>query len=57
MNFDCLDSPGGHIFVCLVLILLGAGFAWLKLPKAEDIYIGAVMVLFAAMRGTTAPKQ
>jgi hypothetical protein len=51
-----LDTAGGHIMVCLALIGIGAGFYVLKIPKAEDLIVGATGVLFAAMRGATKPQ-
>jgi hypothetical protein len=46
-----LDTPGGHILCCLVLILLGAGLWKLGVPKSDDLIIGATGVLFGSMRG------
>lgn len=45
-----LNAPHGHIIVCLILILLGAGFIKLGIPKGEDMIIGSTGVLFMAMR-------
>jgi hypothetical protein len=49
--FNDLDTPGGHLLVCLALILLGAIFTKFGIPKAEDMIVGAVGVLFGSMRG------
>jgi hypothetical protein len=46
-----IDTPGGHMLVCLLVILLGAAFAWLKLPKSEDLIVAGSATLFQAMRG------
>jgi hypothetical protein len=48
---DNLDTPGGHIIVCLTLILLGAALWKCAIPKSEDVIVGAVGVLFGSMRG------
>lgn len=50
--FERLDTPGGHIAVCFILILTGAGLYLLHIPKAEDLIVGGGAVIFAAMRGT-----
>lgn len=50
---DSLDTPGGHILVCFVLILTGTGMWFFHVPKAEDLIVGASAVIFAAMRGAT----
>ena len=46
-----LDTPGGHMLMCLLVILVGAGFALLKIPKAEDLIIAGSGALFISMRG------
>jgi hypothetical protein len=48
---DDLDTPGGHILVCLLLICLGAALVKAHIPKSEDIIVGALGVLFGSMRG------
>jgi hypothetical protein len=48
--FKDLNTPHGHIIVCLFLIVLGAVFTKLQVPKGEDLIIGATGVLFMAMR-------
>jgi len=46
-----LDTPGGHIVCCLILILLGAGLWAVGVPKSDDLILGATSVLFGSMRG------
>lgn len=46
-----LDTPGGHIVVCLALMILGAAFIKAHVPKGEDVIVGAVGVLYGSMRG------
>jgi hypothetical protein len=48
---DAIDTPGGHIIVCILLIGIGAGMWKLGMPKGDDLIVGATGVLFAAMRG------
>lgn len=47
---DGLDTPGGHMLVCFLVILLGASFHALSIPKSDDLIIGGSSVLFMAMR-------
>ena len=51
-NFiQMIDTPGGHIVVCIILIFVGAGLWKLGMPKGDDLIVGATGVLFAAMWG------
>lgn len=50
MRLSALDSPGGHIAVCLVVVVLGAVFCSLQIPKGEDLIVGGASALFAVMR-------
>ncbi len=46
-----IDTPGGHSIICLLVILIGAAFCLLKIPKGEDLILMASGALFAALRG------
>jgi hypothetical protein len=46
-----LDTPGGHILTCLLLIFVGAGLLKIGVSRGEELIVGAGAVLFAAMRG------
>jgi len=46
-----LDTPGGHILVCLFLLILGAGFWSLHVAKSDDIMIFALGALGRSMLG------
>jgi hypothetical protein len=46
-----LDTPGGHIVVCLLLIVMGALLYKAGIPKTDDLIVGATGVLFGSMRG------
>ena len=46
-----IDTPGGHSVICLLVILIGASFCLLKVPKGEDLILMASGALFAALRG------
>ena len=48
-----LDSPGGHIAVCVALILIGMAAAVAKVPKVEDVVIFALGALGRSMLGET----
>ena len=52
-----IDTSGGHIQVCLCVILLGGLFALLKIPKAEDLIVAGASTLFLAMRGRGAENH
>lgn len=52
--FDQIDTPGGHICACFLLIAIGAAFFKFGIPKAEDLIVGATGVMFGAMRGNGA---
>jgi hypothetical protein len=53
---DAIDTPGGHIVVCLALILIGTGLLKIGIPRGEELIVGAGAVLFAAMRGRGGDK-
>ena len=59
-----IDTAGGHLIVCLIVILIGAAFCALKIPKGEDLIMAGSGALFMSMRGrgalnndTDAPQQ
>jgi len=52
--FDALDTPGGHIAVCFVLLCLAAVFFVLGLrSEGHDLIIFASGVLSRSMMGKT----
>ena len=50
-HLEALDTPGGHMLVCLLVVLIGAAFCRVAIPKGEDLIIGGSGALFMAMRG------
>jgi hypothetical protein len=44
-----IDTGGGHIVVCLLLLLIGAGFFLSHVPKAEDVIVFSLGVLARSM--------
>jgi hypothetical protein len=51
-NFiQLIDTPGGHILICVLLIFIGAGMWKMGMPKSDELIVGATAVIFAAMRG------
>jgi hypothetical protein len=46
-----IDTPGGHVIVCLTLIALGASLTWFRVPKGEDLFVAATAAVFLSMRG------
>ena len=49
-SFERIDTPSGHILVCLLLVLIGAAFHKLTIPKADDLIVGGSGALMMAMR-------
>lgn len=49
---DSLDTPGGHIGVLILLVLLGVALSTFHIAKGEDILVGAFAALLAMLRGT-----
>lgn len=47
---DHLDTPAGHMLICLVVLLLGGAFHLFGIPKADDLIVGGSAALFACMR-------
>jgi len=52
-----LDSPSGHIFVCLLLLVYGSILSLYMAPHAEDIVIFALGVLSRSMIGANGGGQ
>lgn len=50
---DSFDTHGGHIIVCSFLLVLGAVFIKLQIPKGDDIIVFALGVLARSMYGST----
>lgn len=51
------DTNGGHIFICLFVIGIGALFCSLKIPKGEDLIVAGAATLFQSMRGKGAENH
>lgn len=49
---DSLDTPGGHIAVMVLLVLLGVSLVYFNIAKGEDVLVGAFAALLAMLRGT-----
>jgi len=52
-----IDTPGGMVLVCIVLILMGAAFSKLGIGKGEELITLSAGALFAAMRGKGAANH
>ena len=52
-----LEREAGHVVVSLILIALGAGLWFLKVPKGEDLIPFALGVLARSMIGTKAASS
>lgn len=51
---NALDSNGGHILVCVLLLLLGAAFYLGHVPKSEDVIVFSLGVLARSMMDRSA---
>lgn len=47
---DSVDTPGGHLVLLMLLMAAGVGMESLKLPKGEDVLVGAFGALLMALR-------
>jgi len=50
---DFLEREGGAIVAAFVLVILGAGFFLLKIPKAEEIIMLSAGAIIMALKGKT----
>lgn len=50
-----LNTPGGHIVVLLFLIVLGLVAIKLRVPRGEEIMIGALAALWPLLTGQSGP--
>jgi hypothetical protein len=51
-NFlDSLDTPGGHIFMLVLLMSVGAGIVLLRIDYGKEILAGSFGALLYSMRG------
>lgn len=46
-----LDTPGGHVLVGVILILIGGVFLKLSIPEGKDLILFASGALFRSMLG------
>lgn len=54
MFFDALDRSGGHVFTCLLLILIGGAFYHFGFTaEGHDLILFATGVLARSMMGNT----
>lgn len=54
---DSIDTPGGHICVLVMLMLMGVGMVHIGVAKGEEVLIGTFGALLAVLRGTSSNKQ
>lgn len=47
-----IEREAGHVAVSVLLLLIGAGFTYFKIPKGEDIIVFSLGVLARSMIGT-----
>lgn len=53
-----LDTPGGHMLACLLLVVLGlAAFRYIDNNLGSTMVLGATGVLFGAMKGQNGSKM
>jgi len=51
--FDALDTPGGHIVICIALLGVAALFVKLNVPPEHPVVVFALGVLARSMMGKT----
>lgn len=49
--FSSLDTRGGHVVTCLILLGIAAAFYQFHIPKADDIIVFTLGVLARSMHG------
>jgi hypothetical protein len=47
---EALDTPGGHLALLVLLMLIGIAMEVAKLPKAEDVLVGSFGALLMGLR-------
>lgn len=50
--FDAFDTHGGHMVVCLILILVGAAFIKFGIPEGRDLIVGFAAIAGRSMYGS-----
>ena len=56
--FAAIDTPGGHMVICLFLIVAGVGaHLFIQDPLLHDLVIASEGVLFGAMKGQNGAKM
>jgi hypothetical protein len=48
---DSLDTPGGHVFILLMLVVVSVGALAAEVPAAEPVAVAAGAALMVALRG------
>lgn len=56
-DMDKFDSPGGHIVVCLILLVLGVGAVTQGVDHGKEIVVFALGVLSRSMVGSSRPAN
>jgi hypothetical protein len=49
-SMEALDSCGGHITVALFIFLVGVTMVACKVPKGEEVIVGALASLWTSLR-------
>ena len=49
-KINALDCGGGHIIVALFVFVVGIGMVAFRLPKGEDVIVGALASLWTSLQ-------
>jgi hypothetical protein len=54
--FDAFNTRGGHVIVCMLLLLIGATFIKIGIPEGRDIIVFSLGVMARSMNAATTPE-
>jgi len=55
--FDAFNTRGGHVIICVLLLLMGAAFIKVGIPEGRDILMFSLGVMARSMNATAPPPD
>jgi len=55
--FDAFNTRGGHIIICMLLLLVGAAFIKIGITEGRDIIVFSLGVMARSMNATAPPAE
>jgi hypothetical protein len=56
--FDAFNTRGGHVIICVLLLMVGATFIKIGIPEGRDILVFSLGVMARSMNATASlPEQ